>query len=291
MQLRNLAHSSRRLLIHADYGSVGLVDRDPVKADEEPGVARGRRCCGDDGELDQAARVLAGIDSAVDDGTVCASETLQIHAESSAVDEALLREVVDEQRISAVPAAGIGTGAQYTDTGAYTIIRHAKDLLSDSGRSDADIIRDILKVDITGAITSRSADNVVVACYSVVDQGGGLRKPGLGRAKGFVGGCGANWIDPEFVGPGVKLDRDRLARSTNGQVDGIDGPGALAKGTDAILSSFMLAKYRAAFRWDNWVANEVPGIYDAQLCCQRDCREGGGCQEEEGRCHGKDSIY
>lgn len=73
------------------FGNGHTIHVDPVTS-----IAIRRRGGGNDGSLHQGAGKLLGVDATVDNGASVAVKASDIKTESSAVDEALLSQVVDD---------------------------------------------------------------------------------------------------------------------------------------------------------------------------------------------------
>jgi hypothetical protein len=86
--------------------------------------------------------------------------------------------------------------------------------------SDLDDIRSIDEIDITDTILNTALDTQVDEGATLGEMAGFLTELG-------VEGLGADRIDPGLARARIKLDGNSLARSSNGNVDGVDGAAEL----------------------------------------------------------------
>jgi len=189
VQQERLTLATTRRAVDGYHVTVRLVDRDAVGVDPEPGEAVGRLRGGDNGTLDEVTRVLLGVDAAKDYGSSCAVKTPEVHAEGSAVGESLLGKGVNNQRVTVLPPLERRPGTHKADDRVGTVERHAKDLLRDPGRSNADVVGHVLKVSVTGSVGD-------LALHAEVHQGGRLGEAWLSIAEVGGGGLGTNGVYP-----------------------------------------------------------------------------------------------
>lgn len=79
-----------------------------------PSVLVRRLARGNDGQLVERTSELLGVDTAEDDGTALIANGAKIHAESTALDEVLLSQLVEDQGVGALPTGEVGAGTQDT---------------------------------------------------------------------------------------------------------------------------------------------------------------------------------
>lgn len=116
-----------------DVGSILGGNGHTIHVDPVTSIAIRRRGGGNDGSLYQGTGKLLGVDTTIDDGAAVAVKASDIKTESSAVDEALLSQVVDDQRVRIGPATQARTSTEDTNRGKFTVSRNTEELLADSG--------------------------------------------------------------------------------------------------------------------------------------------------------------
>lgn len=206
-----------------------LGDADTIEVDPVAGLAIGRLSSGDDGALLEVSGVLLGVDTTVDDGTAVATNVAQVEGESTAFNELLAEQVVNDERVRAVEAVQRRTGTEDTGGVELRVGSNTKDLLGNLGGTNGHVVVTVLDVALT---TSVAESGVLI----LVDERRRATELTEALAVFLVVGLGAVGVDPELGGSSVEVDADGLSRCTHLELDGVEVSGLAVANVGSILA-------------------------------------------------------
>lgn len=211
-------------------GTVFLGHRDAVEVDPVAGELIGRLGGGDNGTLLEVTRELLGIDTTKDDGTSLALNGTDIKRESTALDETLSSQVVENKRVVTLPALQLRTSTHDTSNGKLTVSSNTKHLLANFGRTNLDIVVTVFELGEASSISNLASRVGIDKCLTAIETTKLF-------TKGRVGGFAAHRVDPEFGRASVKVDSDGLCRGTDLEFDGVEEARFLGAYTNIVLAS------------------------------------------------------
>lgn len=206
-----------------------LGDADTIEVDPVAGLAIGRLSGGDDGALLEVSGVLLGVDTTVDDGTAVATNVAQVEGESTAFNELLAEQIVNDERVRAVEAVQRRTGTEDTGGVEFGVGSNTKDLLGNLGGTNGHVVVTVLDVALTTSVTE---SGVLV----LVDERRRATELTKALAVLLVVGLGAVGVDPELGGSSVEVDADGLSRCTHLELDGVEVSGLAVGNVGSILA-------------------------------------------------------
>lgn len=189
-----------------------------------------RRCGRDDRASLENTLELLGVNTTEDHATTGRVDALQIDTESSALDEVILLERIDDKFVGALKALQSRTSTHDTSLEELTLTGNTEDLLGDSGSANANIVVDVVDIGVSSAVSE-------VCCSVQVLTGGRLLETGILAARYRIGGTATVWVDPEFGATSVEDDLNLVSGCTQGQFNEVEQSFLLALNTSAVLAS------------------------------------------------------